>query len=475
MKAAAKPKPPPPPAAATAQPSTKAASSSSSSAADPNTKCTLPAAADAAHSTPSHPNLNTNGPPNPSPLLPSPHAAHLQPPQPLPPPRPLLTVAAVDAAMAVMGPPPQYGLESLDRRTVTLSDSTVRTYFALPLEPPPQLRQPLPPISPVPHLGPPSPGPGPNRWIPPLMHAAAPPGPPPKRKWEGQSNGGGPGESSGRQQQQQQHKPVAKQVKVETPEFDAKTLRSSFLKMVRMINENTEVKKNYWANGKNYKCAVCNRDSVDLHALLNHSYNTKNPESRADHLGLHKAICVLMGWNYSVDPVHKKAYQTLSNADAEANRGDLILWPPTIIVENTYKSRNDGQKDAMSNREMESKLREMGFGGVTVKPLVGKDGAMAVRFESSLAGLKEAVRLAELFEAEGHGRLQWDQWVQTRGIPTSVYVGGSNPMFVKVDEKGQHTWVLYGYLGTASDLGVLDTESKQNVVIKSRKELDLSD
>jgi hypothetical protein len=58
-----------------------------------------------------------------------------------------------------------------------------------------------------------------------------------------------------------------------------------------------------------------------------------------DHLGLYKAICVLMGWNYSVDPVHKKAYQTLSNADAEANRGDLILWPPTIIVQNTYKSR----------------------------------------------------------------------------------------------------------------------------------------
>lgn len=461
MKAAAKPNPPPPPAPATAQPSTKPASSSSSSAADPNTKRTLPAAADAAHSTPSHPNHNTNGPPNPSPLLPSPH---LQPPpqQPLPPSRPLLTVAAVDAAMAVLGPPPQYGLESLDRRTVALSDGTVRTYFALPLEPPPQLRQSLPPIFPLPHLGPPGPGPGPNRWIPPLMHAAAPPGPPTKRKWEGQSNGGGPGESSGRQQQQ---KPVAKQVKVEP---------TSFLNMVRMINENTEVKNSYLANGKNYKCAVCNRDSVDMHALLNHSYNTKNPESRADHLGLHKAICVLMGWNYSVDPVHKKAYQTLSNADAEANRGDLILWPPTIIVENTYKSRNDGQKEAMSNNEMESKLREMGFGGVTVKPLVGKDGAMSVRFASNLAGLKEAVRLADLFEAEGHGRLQWDQWVQTRGIPSS-YVEGGNPMFVKVDEKGQQTWVLYGYLGTASDLDVLDTESKQNVVIKSRKEIDLSD
>jgi hypothetical protein len=117
---------------------------------------------------------------------------------------------------------------------------------------------------------------------------------------------------------------------------------------------------------------------------------------------------------------------------------------------------------------------EMGFAGVTAKPLVGKDGAMLVRFASSQAGLKEAVRLAEQFQAEGHGRLQWDQWVQTGGIPPS-YVGGSNPMFVKVDEKGQRTWVLYGYLATVSDLDTLDTETKQNVVIKSRKELDLSD
>jgi hypothetical protein len=48
-------------------------------------------------------------------------------------------------------------------------------------------------------------------------------------------------------------------------------------------------------------------------------------------------------------------------------------------------------------------------------------------------------------------------------------------MFVKVDEKGQRTWALYGYLATVSDLDALDTETKQNVVIKSRKELDLSD
>jgi len=94
-----------------------------------------------------------------------------------------------------------------------------------------------------------------------------------------------------------------------------------------------------------------------LHALLNHAYHAKNVEHCADHLGFHKALCVLMGWNYSVAPVHKTSYQALSTADAEANQGDLILWPPTVIIENTYKSKNDGQKDVMSNKELESKLR----------------------------------------------------------------------------------------------------------------------
>ncbi|EEC68133.1 hypothetical protein OsI_36048 [Oryza sativa Indica Group] len=372
--------------------------------------------------------------------------------------------------------------------------------------------------------------------------AALLPMPAPKRKWEGQANGSIPGESSGRQQQQKpEEKRVAKQVKVETPDVDAKQLKSSFLKMVKLMNENAEQKKNYRANGKisQLKCTVCGRgfclfcggfflgpgadilctrvsnsgchgcgtdchhpteeqvgkeaggisvgggglgcamraevtrDSIDLHSLLNHSYYAKSAELRADHLGLHKALCVLMGWNYSVDPVHKKAYQTLSTADAEANQGDLILWPPTVIIENTYKSKNDGQKDGMSNKEMEGKLREMGFVGASVKPLSGKDGqrSMLVKFASSLAGLSEAERLAQSLEKQGHGRAEW---YRVRSVPPGAD-GGSNPLLVKVGVKGERTWVLYGYLATAWDLDALDLESKQNAVIKSRKELDLSE
>ncbi|KAI4995996.1 hypothetical protein ZWY2020_040498 [Hordeum vulgare] len=372
--------------------------------------------------------------------------------------------------MASIPPPLQYGLRCLDRRTVALSDSTVRTYFALPSSlhrNSASRRYSLRPLRPA------RPGLALTVGFRHRCTLHLLPGRP-RSASRGQSNGGVPmsPQAANTNNIRNQRRGVLQSRSRSRRQSWMRKHSSSFLKMLRVINENTEVKKNYRANGQisQLKCVVCNRESMDLHALLNHSYNTRNPELRADHLGVHKAICVLMGWTYSIDPVHRKAYQTLSPADAEARQGDLILWP-VIIVENLYKSNSDRQKDVMSNKEMDGKLREMGFAGVSVKPLVGKDGVMLVTFASNLAGLKEAVRLAELLEAEGHGRAQC---VHARGLPPS-FVGASNPMFVKVDDKGQPTCVLYGYLATAWDLDTLDAEWRQNVVIKSRKELHLSE
>jgi hypothetical protein len=116
-------------------------------------------------------------------------------------------------------------------------------------------------------------------------------------------------------------------------------------------------------------------------------------------------------------------------------------------------------------------LLDMGFAGVDVQPLLGKDGqrSMQVKFPATLDGLNKASQLVELFENAGHGRAAW---ARTRSIASTVE-GANNPMLVKVDGKGVLTWVLYGYLATAWDLDILDAESKQNATIKSRKELDL--
>ncbi|KAK8447898.1 hypothetical protein SEVIR_8G172500v4 [Setaria viridis] len=297
-----KPMPPPavPAAAAAAahnpQAASSRASSSSSSAADANpNRRTHPGNAAAAStasgaaSAPPDPAPSLNGEAGRSPLLPAPHppptlgASPLLPPPPpvpLPPSRPLLTVAAVEAVMDAIPPPPRYGLEDLDRRTVALSDGTVRTYFALPLEPPPQLRQPPPPI-PAHLLAPPPPPPPAllrpplERWAPPPMPMPMPmpallptagllPMPVPKRKWEDQANGGVPGQSSGRQQQHKADARAAKQVKVEETGVDPKALKSSFLKMVKLMNESEIAKKNYRADGKlcQLKCPVCQRDGL---------------------------------------------------------------------------------------------------------------------------------------------------------------------------------------------------------------------
>jgi len=102
----------------------------------------------------------------------------------------------------------------------------------------------------------------------------------------------------------------------------------------------------------------------------------------------------------------------------------------------------------------------------------GKDGEryMQAKFPASLDGLNNASRLVELFERQGHGRAAW---ARIRSIVPTSDGGNDNPMLVKVDGKGERTWVLYGYLATAWDLDILDPESKQNATVKSRKELDL--
>lgn len=112
---------------------------------------------------------------------------------------------------------------------------------------------------------------------------------------------------------------------------------------------------------------------------------------------------------------------------------------------------------------------EMGFAGVDVQPLPGKNGqrSMHAKFPASLDGLNKASQLVELFERQGHGRAAW---ARVRSIASD---GANHPMVMKVDAKGERTWVLYGYLATAWDLDMLDPESKQNVTVKSRKELDL--
>lgn len=80
---------------------------------------------------------------------------------------------------------------------------------------------------------------------------------------------------------------------------------------------------------------------------------------RAQHLGLHKAICVLLGWNTVVphDTI-TWAPQVLPNAEALAQKEDLILWPPVIIIHNISMSdSNPGKWKVINMDEIEALLR----------------------------------------------------------------------------------------------------------------------
>lgn len=89
-----------------------------------------------------------------------------------------------------------------------------------------------------------------------------------------------------------------------------------------------------------------------------HTFNSDNADLRVDHLGLHKALCVLMGWNYSKPPDNSKAYKFLPPDEAAANQDDLIMWPPVVIIHNTLTGKGkDGRMEGLGNKAMDKTIR----------------------------------------------------------------------------------------------------------------------
>lgn len=89
-----------------------------------------------------------------------------------------------------------------------------------------------------------------------------------------------------------------------------------------------------------------------------HAYNSENADLRVDHLGLHKALCALMSWNYAKPPDNSKAYQSLPAEEAAANLEDLIMWPPMVIIHNTITGKSkEGRMEGLGNKAMDNYVR----------------------------------------------------------------------------------------------------------------------
>ncbi|KAH9605608.1 hypothetical protein KSS87_018743 [Heliosperma pusillum] len=366
-------------------------------------------------------------------------------------------------------PPPSYGFQMLDRRTIVLADGSVRSYFALPPDyldmPPPRPRL----------FG------SDHHQLKRKFDDDRDRDRDRERDWQKQqvlqyggnsAHGPGPGPSSSSPFRPSK---VGKFDGGGGIRVDPGVIKA-FLKFVKVIYDNGDLRQKLLDNGKRgpVQCLACTGSSKqfpDVHSLVMHAHKPDNADSQVDHLGLHRALCALMGWNCMRAPDNSRMYQFLPAEDAAAFQDDLIVWPPTVIIHNTNTGKaKDGRMEGLGNKAMDSKLRDLGFSGGKSKSLYNREGHLGItliKFGGDQLGLKEAVRLSEHFEKDRHGRRDWTH-VQSTGAGQN---DENNPNFVMVDKRtGERTRILYGYLLTAADLDKVDPDTRKKAVIESKLE-----
>ncbi|KAF5729425.1 hypothetical protein HS088_TW21G01590 [Tripterygium wilfordii] len=259
----------------------------------------------------------------------------------------------------------------------------------------------------------------------------------------------------------------------DTEEFK-KLVHEAFFKYYKRLNVNLAVRRRYKEQGKagSLYCIVCGRslskEFMDTKRLVTHAFMSHKVGLRAQHLGLQRAICVLMGWNI-VPPQDTVTWvpEVLSASDAWAQKEDLILWPPVVIIHNISMSNNNPERQkVLPIEQVETFLRGQGFVGVKMKMCLGKpadQSVMIVKFLGTFSGLGSAERIHKYFADKNHGRVEFERKT-SRNKSSSSWDAGMQGN--KVEEH-----LLYGYMGIADDLDTLDFNTKNRVAIKSKKEI----
>ncbi|KQJ92045.1 uncharacterized protein LOC104584771 isoform X2 [Brachypodium distachyon] len=219
----------------------------------------------------------------------------------------------------------------------------------------------------------------------------------------------------------------------------SKQVHEAFLKFSKILNESPAMQKRYREAAKgSLSCCVCGsvaRKFPDIDALMSHAYDTCKLGLKTKHLGLHKALCVLMGWDVHVAPdVHNSSITNKTKA-AEAK--------------------------VVSIEEIEGVLADIGVACGKAKVTHGKpanQSVFVVKFLPTISGFQEAMRIDEHFAAENHGK---EDLQQIRGEK-----GKSAAPADKLEE------LLYAHVAVAEDLGYLDDETKKRCVVRSKSEIE---
>ncbi|KAI3838848.1 hypothetical protein MKX03_002624 [Papaver bracteatum] len=248
-------------------------------------------------------------------------------------------------------------------------------------------------------------------------------------------------------------------------------VQRAFLRFSKQLNENPSQRKRYLEQGKcRVLCSVCgslSKEFPDTQSLVRHAFTSLKVGLRADHLGLHKALCVLMGWKSSEVPDGRWSLQVLPEAQALSLKEDLVLWPPQVIIHNSsILNENPDERKVIKIEEMEGMLKDMGYGEGKTKVCRGKpanQSIMVVTFNSTFSGLQEAQRLHNYYADKKRGREDFLR-INSKSGGKSEEAHGELAKNVGQD-------VLYGYIGTAEDLDKLDFGSKSKCIVKSKKDI----
>ncbi|XVF23376.1 hypothetical protein REPUB_Repub13aG0033100 [Reevesia pubescens] len=252
-------------------------------------------------------------------------------------------------------------------------------------------------------------------------------------------------------------------------------VHEAFLNYSKKLNLNQSVRRRYKEQGHagSLFCIVCGRsyskEFMDTQRLVTHAFMSHKVGLRTQHLGLHKAICVLLGWG-SIAPPDTITWspQVLPEAEAFAQKEDLVLWPPIVIIHNISMASNNPQEQKVVPIEgVQTFLRGKGFVGGKITVCLGRpadQSIMVVKFLGTFTGLAMAERLHKYFVENKQGRVEFQRITSDNGKSSSIKELGIQGD--KLEEQ-----LLYGYMGIAEDLDKLDFHNRKWSVIKSKKEI----
>lgn len=242
-----------------------------------------------------------------------------------------------------------------------------------------------------------------------------------------------------------------------------------FLKCMLYLNTNPGRQKKLKEQGKagTLKCIICSssKEFIQTKDVAMHAFTSLKVGFRAAHLGFHRALCALMGWDPTIVSYGRWISKSLSDVEAWAIKEDIIVWPPVVIIHiGSARDFYDNEQVKIPIEQLENILRDMGLseGKNTVhhgKP--GDPNIMLVKFNGTLSGLQEAERLHNVFFEKKHGRNELQE--------VDAGIGHNKGVAKKPEDKVEDT--LYGYLGIVEDFDKLNYDMRRHCVAKSKKEI----